>query len=44
MAAQCGRPYDHDKHLDLVEGVIIKCDGDASKYDSYDDSTANKPS
>ena len=42
MAAECGRPYDHDPHIDLVEGTVIKCDGDKDKRPNYDGSIANK--
>lgn len=42
MPADCGLPYDHDKHYPECEGVIIKCDGDSSKHPNYDGSVANK--
>lgn len=36
MAAECGLEYDHPKHLDQADGVIFKCDGDATKRPNYD--------
>lgn len=44
MTAECGKPHDHDPHLDQIEGVIIKCDGDSTKRKNYDGTAANKPS
>jgi hypothetical protein len=42
MAAECGLPYDHDKHYEMVDGVLIKCDGDSTKRLNYDGSQPNK--
>lgn len=44
MAADCGLPVEHPKHFPIVEGVVIKCDGDPNKRPNYDGSAANKPS
>lgn len=36
MTAECGLEHDHDKHIDIQDGAVFKCDGDSTKRVNYD--------